>query len=92
MSALQLDFKFEDKLKKFIEENCPYNFSIVINKSHAEVAIDDYESVSHADIVSDLNNIGLLVDDISADPDTGELEGIDDVEDAIDDLIDKLNA
>ncbi len=91
MSALQLTFDFEDKLKKFIEENCPYNFNVVINKSQSGVTIDDYESVSHADIVSDLNNIYLLVDDISADPDSGELDGVDEVENAIDDLIDKLD-
>lgn len=91
MSALQLTFDFEDKLKKFIEENCPYNFNIVINKSHSEVTIDDYEAVSHADIISDLNNLYSLVDDISADPDDGELDGVDEVEDAIDDLIEKLN-
>lgn len=91
MSALQLTFDFEDKLKKFIEENCPYNFNIVINKSHSEVAIDDYETVSHTDIISDLNNLYSLVDDISADPDDGELDGVDEVEDAIDDLIEKLN-
>ena len=91
MSALQLTFDFEDKLKKFIEENCHYNFNIVINKSHSGVTIDDYESVSRADIVSDLNNISSLVDDIWTDPDSDELYGVDELEDAIDDLIEKLN-
>jgi len=89
--TLQLTSDFEDKLKKFIEENCPYNFEIAITKTQSGVAIDDYETVSHADIISDLNNISLLVDDISADPDSGELEGVDEVEDAIDDLIEKLD-
>jgi len=88
--ALKLTFNFEDKLKKFIEENCPYDFNIVINKNQSGVTIDDYESVSHEDIINDLNNIYLLVDDISADPYDGELEGVDEVQDAIDDLIEKL--
>lgn len=88
--ALQLTSDFEDKLKKFIEENCPYNFNIVINKNQSEVIIDDYEYVSHANIISDLNNIYSLVEDIWTDSDSEELYGVDEVEDAIDDLIGKL--
>ncbi len=88
--ALQLTSDFEDKLKKFIEENCPYDFNIVINKNQSGVIIDDYEYVSHADIISDLNNIYSLVEDIWSDSDSDELYGVDEVEDAIDDLIDKL--
>ena len=92
-------FDFEDKLKKFIEENCPYNFDIIITKTHTGVEISDNtdstDGLSHSEIISELENISSLVDDIyfSPDPedcDGGVLEGKSDVEDAIDDLIDKL--
>ena len=39
--ALQLTFDFEDKLKKFIEENCGYNFKIVINSENGYVTVED---------------------------------------------------
>ena len=88
MSALQLDFKFEDKLKKFIEENCPYNFEIQITKTQSGVEIKDG---TPPDIVQELNHIWGLVDDITYDDWTEEIEGKDEAQEAIDNLLNQLN-
>ena len=88
MSALQLTFDFEDKLKKFIEENCPYNFEISITKTQSGVEIKDNAPL---DITHELNNIWGLVDDITYDEWLEEIEGKDEAQEAIDDLIEKLN-
>lgn len=39
--ALQLTFDFEDKLKKFIEDNCDYDFNIRIDNKNGCVIIKD---------------------------------------------------
>lgn len=55
MSALQLTFDFEDKLKKFIEDNCNYNFSIIVTAKNGSIYIEDYEEAEevNSDIVED---------------------------------------
>lgn len=39
--ALQLTFDFEDKLKKFIEDNCDYNFNITVTAKNGSIYIED---------------------------------------------------
>lgn len=55
MSALQLTFDFEDKLKKFIENNCNYNFSIIVTTKNGSIYIEDYEETEevNSDILDD---------------------------------------
>lgn len=88
VSTLQLTFDFEDKLKKFIEENCPYNFEISITKSHSGVEIKDG---TPPDVVQELIHINNLVDDLFYSEYYEEIEGKDELEEAIEDLIDKIN-
>ena len=88
MSALQLTFDFEDKLKKFIEENCPYNFEISIIKTPSGIEIKDG---TPPDIVQELGHIWGLIDDITYDDWTEEVEGVDEAQEAIDNLLNQLN-
>ena len=43
--ALQLTFDFEDKLKKFIEDNCTYDFSVRITVNGSNICIEDAAEV-----------------------------------------------
>ena len=43
--ALQLTFDFEDKLKKFIEDNCTYDFSVRITVKGSSICIEDAAEV-----------------------------------------------
>lgn len=40
-----LTFDFEDKLRRFIEENCNYNFSIVVTKDSSGISFKDTSEV-----------------------------------------------
>ena len=84
----QLTFDFEDKLKKFIEENCDYNFEITINKTNAGVEIKDSKEIRTEDIRRELENIYSLVSDIYQED--NEIYGTEELEDAIDNLLEKL--
>ena len=59
-----LDINFEDKLKKFIEENCPYNFNITVRKDAAGIHIDNPEEIDRLDIFNLLSDIRLIADDV----------------------------
>ena len=50
-----LTFDFEDKLIKFIEENCGYNFNIEIKKDASGVHV--YRAVDKDAIFKELENI-----------------------------------
>ena len=88
VSTLQLTFDFEDKLKKFIEENCPYNFEISITKSQSGVEIQNGNS---PDVVQELIHINNMLDDLYYDEELEYIEGKSDIEDAIEDLIEKID-
>ena len=46
--ALQLTFDFEDKLKKFIENNCTYDFSVRITVKGSNICIEDATEIEDA--------------------------------------------
>ena len=50
-----LTFDFEDKLVKFIEENCGYNFNISITKDASGVHINTPVSIDKNAILSNIN-------------------------------------
>ncbi len=87
MSSLQLDFKFEDKLKKFIEENCPYNFEIKINKTHSTIQISDQDNLN---LFSELTHIQNLLSNVEYDEVSETINGLEEVEEALDNLMDKV--
>lgn len=72
-----LDFTFEDKLKKFIEENCGYNFNIVIRKTQSGVEINDFED----DPKYSQERINDVLD--AARELCGEIDGFGDVPDSV---------
>ncbi len=45
MSTLQLTFDFEDKLKKFIKDNCGYDFSVIVTVNGGSICIEDAADV-----------------------------------------------
>ena len=58
-----LTFDFEDKLIKFIEENCGYNFNIEIKKDASGVHIN--RAVDKDVIFKELENIDCCLCDMS---------------------------
>lgn len=64
MTSLQLNYDFEEKLKKFIEENCPHNFSIKIIKTHSGVTIEDVQNTTRLDILDALGALEFRTDDL----------------------------
>jgi len=71
--ALQLTFDFEDKLKKFIEENCGYNFNIVISNENGYVTIEDNtESGDMEDLRLDNEELKEKVEDLEGQLATAE--------------------
>ena len=71
--ALQLTFDFEDKLKKFIEENCGYNFNIVISNQSGSITIEDnMESDDMEDLRLDNEELKEKVEDLEGQLATAE--------------------
>ncbi len=62
-----LTFDFEDKLRRFIEENCSYNFSIVITKDSSGVSFKDTSEVE-----DESYDLGYLSGRLSSDDDEEE--------------------
>ena len=63
--ALQLTFDFEDKLKRFIEENCGYNFKIVISNENGCVTIEDNTVIEEAEeLVLENEELNEKVEDL----------------------------
>ena len=64
MSSLQLNYDFEEKLKKFIEENCSYNFTIKIYKTSSGIIIEDAENTTREDLFVALDGLECAADDL----------------------------
>ena len=99
MSSLQLNYNFEEKLKKFIEENCPYNFTIKIHKTFSGIVIEDTENTTREDLFVALDGLECAADDLHcsidyeiSDEDEKDSVKIDfgHLEEAIDELREKL--
>lgn len=84
-----LTFDFEDKLIRFIEENCSYNFNIEIKKDAAGVHID--RAVDKDAIFKELENIDYcLVDMNNYEREHEQVELEDEIDDSCDNIRDAL--
>ena len=59
----EITFDFEDKLIKFIEENCDYNFNVEIKKDASGVHIN--RAVNKSAIFQELENIDCILCDMN---------------------------
>ena len=65
--ALQLTFDFEDKLKKFIEDNCDYDFNIRIdNKNGCVIIKDNTESDDMEELRQENEELNDQVEDLES--------------------------
>lgn len=84
-----LTFEFEEQLKKFIEENCGYNFAIEIKKDASGIYIEN--AVNKAAIYNELETIDdMLVEMSGYDRDVEQIDLEDNITLACDNIRDLL--
>lgn len=85
----ELTFKFEEQLKKFIEENCGYDFAIEIKKDASGIYIEN--AVDKAAIYKELETIDYaLIDMTEYDRDVEQIDLEDNITLACDNIRDLL--
>ena len=85
----ELTFKFEEQLKKFIEENCGYDFAIEIKKDASGIHIEN--AVNKAAIYSELETIDdMLIEMSGYDRETEQIDLEDNITLACDNIRDSL--